>query len=319
MITRAEPEPGSRPGRTKVQAWINGEFKSADEASVPLLSFSLARGLMIFEVLSSHPSDKGPACLALEQHMDRFFRSAELLKMKLPYTKQELMDAVVACGRENGVSEIGAAKWFAYYPGVGLSALPSDDRVEVAVFFDEYSRLGLDQEALSAPVDSGISGYRKCDPRSVPIHAKVCGNYVNAYLAKMEALEKGHNDALLLGVDDYIAEGPTHNTFFVRDGRIFTPPLQQVLKGTTRGFTIDLMEDMGFEVIETKIRPGELPEIEEIFNTSCLVKLQPVRSIDGVPVGETCPGPVTTRIKDRIWEFLGSPSGELEKRYLTYL
>lgn len=302
-----------------MKVWINGEFKPAEEATIPLLSFSLARGLTIFEVLSCHPSDKGPACLCLDQHMDRFFNSAKLLHMKLPYTKEELNRAVLATGRENGVKEIATAKWFAYIPGISLGALPVDDSVEVAIVFDEYSAFGFDQAKLSAPVASGISSYRKCDPRSVPIKAKVVGNYVNGYLSKMEAISKGWGDSILMGCDDFVAEGPTNNTFFVQDGKVMTPPLDRILTGTTRGFVIDVIRDMGLELVEAPISLEDLENVEEAFSTSCLVKIQPIKSLNDRPLGQACPGPVTAKIIDRVWSFLGSPSGELEKKYISYL
>jgi branched-chain amino acid aminotransferase len=299
-----------------MKAWINGELTSWDKATVPILSHSFGRGSAIFEVVDIVLTGSGPAFFGLTEHVDRLFNTADLTYMTLPVQKDELIEAILMTARENGVKS-GACKFFAYYPLIEFSALPQNPQVDIAVFCVDYDLFNVKQEDISAPVNVGVSSFRKLHPDTVPVHAKVVGNYVNPFLSKMEMKKKGYDDVIMLDTRGYVAEGATSNVFFVKDNTLVTPTLDNILPGITRRAVLTIARDMGYDVVERNISPEELPDMDEAFYCGTLVKIQPIRAIEGKEIGSACPGPVTCALKERIKEIL---IGDLPqyKNWLTY-
>lgn len=297
-----------------MKAWLNGEMIDWDKATVPLLSHSFSRGSAIFEVVDIVSTKKGPALFGLSEHIERFFNSAALTFMALPLSRKELADAVVATASANGVKN-GAAKFFAYYPLIEFSVIPTNPQVDVAIFCLDYDLFGVKQEVLSAPVKAGISSFRKIHGGTVPVHAKVVGNYVNSFLAKMEVKKKGYDDVIMLDTAGFVAEGATSNVFFVSDNTVVTPTLTSALPGITRHALIALIRDMGYTMKETDIRPDELLGFDEGFYSGSIVKVQPIASIDGKGLKKPCPGAVTCAVKERMNQAM---RGEIEK-YASWL
>jgi branched-chain amino acid aminotransferase len=300
-----------------MKAWLNGKMVGWEETAIPLLSHSFSRGSAIFEVVDIVATDDGPAFFGLTEHIDRFFNSAALTFMELPVTKEELTSAVLSVAGENGVKN-GAAKFFAYYPGIELTIIPTDPRVAIAVFCLDFDRLGVKRELLSAPVRAGISSFRKVHGETVPVHAKVVGNYVNAYLAKTEVKRRGYDDVIMLDTAGFVAEGATSNVFFVKGDEVKTPTLRSALPGITRHALIEIIRDMGHPMSETDITPGELGSFDEAFYSGSVVKVQPILEIEGKPLGRPCPGPVTCAVKERMNEAMG---GRIDKyrKWLTII
>jgi len=288
-----------------------------ETATVPILSHSFSRGSAIFEVVDVVNTVKGPALFGLAEHIDRFFNSAALTFMELPLTRDELAAAVIATAGQNGVKN-GAAKFFAYYPLIEFSVTPTNPKVDVAIFCTDYAYLGLKQEERSKPARVGISSFRKIHGGTVPVHAKVAGNYVNAFLAKMEVKKKGYDDVIMLDTAGFVAEGATSNVFFVSDDKVKTPTLTSALPGVTRRALIELIRDMGYGMNETDIRPEQLLEFDEAFYSGSVVKVQPIASIDGKDLKKPCPGPVTCAVKEQMNLAI---RGEIEKyaKWLTLI
>lgn len=299
------------------KAWLNGEMVGWEETTVPLLSHSFSRGSAIFEVVDVVTTDKGPAFFGLPEHIDRFFNSAALTFMELPVTKDELKAAVLSVAKENGVRS-GAAKFFAYYPLIEFAVTPANPRVDIAAFCLDYDLLGIRQELLSAPARVGISSFRKVHAETVPVHAKVVGNYVNAYLAKMEVKKRGYDDVIMLDTAGFVAEGATSNVFFVSGGDVKTPTLKSALPGITRHALIEIIRDMGYGMSEADIRPEELSTFDEAFYSGSVVKVQPILSIEGRTLGRSCPGPITCAVKERMTDAM---RGKIDtyKKWLTVI
>jgi len=300
-----------------MEAWIDGRFIDWRQASVPILSHAFGRGLVIFEVINILATQDGPAFFGLKEHVDRFFNSASLISMDLPITRKELVKALLATARRNNVSA-GAGKWFAFYPSVELTPVPRDKRVSIAIFCGDNESFGFDPEKASQPISSGLSSYRKIHPQTVPIKAKLTGHYINAYLGALEMAAKGYDDAIYIDTSGLVAEGGTHTYFFVKDGIIKTPPLERVLPGTTRAAVIEVARAAGHRVEETDIRVEELAQVDEAFCTGSLIKVTPVRAIEGRPLGQVCPGPVTASVAaamDKV--YLGE--SELHRHWLTLI
>ncbi len=284
-----------------MKAWINGEFVDWDKANVSLLSHSFGRGSAIFEVLDIVNTSKGPAYFGLKEHVDRLFNSAEYIFMNLPLTKEAVTAALCSTAAENGVT-LGAAKLFAYFSVPEFTAIPQNPQVDVAIFCVDFDEFGIKQEDLSAPVRVGISTFTKIHPSSVPVQAKVVGNYVNAYLAKMEVKQKGFDDVIMLDMDGFVAEGATANLFFVKNGKVVTPKLKNALPGVTRIAVLEAMAEIGYPVEETDIKPEKLGEYDEAFYSGSLAKIQPISAIEGKEVGNACPGPVTETLTKKMRE-----------------
>jgi branched-chain amino acid aminotransferase len=301
-----------------MKVWINGEFKRLEDANVSLLSHSFGRGSAIFEFMDIVPAKGGPAYFGLKEHIDRLFRSADLVYMDIPMTKDEILDAFIETAKVNNITE-GASKIFCYLPEIELTIIPSDPKVNVAIITIDYTFFDEKKiKDISRPMAAGISTFRKLHPDTVPVHAKVVANYVNGYLAKMEVKKRGYDDVIMLDTNGYVAEGATSNTFFVKDGRILTPKLDNTLSGITRMCVLELAKDLGIAAEETDIGPDELPGMDEAFYTGSFVKILPMKSIEGKKIGDACPGPVTSRLISAIKDIY---TGKNEKftKWLTYI
>ena len=273
---------------------INGSFVAWKEATVHMMSHGFSRGSTIFEVISFNQSRQGMAVFRLEDHIRRFFRSAELLDMEIPFTHEDLCRTVAATIRKNRVRQ-GFVKVLGYYPQVAFEILPPQRRVEVAIFaFDPQS----DLEGVDFPIEEGttvgISKWRKLDPQTVPIEAKAAANYLNGMVARAEVRQRGFKDVLMLDTRGYLAEGGTEAYFFVKDGKLLSPALGTVLASITRRSVLEAAAFMGIETVEDRFLPDLAYEADEMFISSTPFKVLPVRRIED-RVLETIPGPVTAR------------------------
>lgn len=276
-----------------MKAWVNGKLCNYEDITVHLLSHSFSRASAIFEVMEIVHTDEGPCFFCLDEHIRRFFSSAQATFMELPITPKELIDALSQTARANRI-ESGVAKFFAYYPDLGLGTLPASSRIDVAVFCFGYGQMGIEHTHGEISVSAGISSFRKIDPHATAVHAKVVGNYVNGYLAKREVQQKGFDEAIMLDTHGYIAEAPTANIFLIKDTVIETPPAENVLPGITRALLIQVLAKMGLSVRESLIRPEDLVQYQEAFFSGTLSHVQPIHLLEGRAL--ECPGPVTRAI-----------------------
>lgn len=301
----------------KMEAWINGEFKGWEEANVSILSHSFGRGSAIFEVMDIVSTPDGPAYFGLQHHIDRLMRSAELMYMDLPLQRDEIISACLETARRNRVSR-GGAKLFAYYPGIEFEVMPQNPEVHLAIFCVDFDAFGMQQSDLSAPVDVGIASYKKLHPETIPIHAKVCGGYVNGFLATAEAKKNGYDDVINIDTNGYIAESAAASVFFVRDGVLHTARDEAVLRGITRMILIQLAAHLEIDVNAADILPDALKSMDEAFFAVSLKHIQPIRSINGNPLTIPCPGPLTSRLTEALSR-VQTGRNEHFKEWLTYL
>ncbi len=278
-----------------MKAWIDGELVPAEEATIPILSHGFSRGSSIFEVLDIAETASGPICFRLDAHVDRFFNSAWLLHMAIPFGKDELIAAVLDTVRANGATD-GSVKFFGYYSGVEYGLVPETSAVSVAIFtYDPFG--GGRRTDLSNPVAAGISAVQKISPNSGSVHAKACGNYVNSFLAKHEVMQRGYGECIMLDDSGCVAEGSLANIFFVKGDAIFTPELRNALPGITRDSCIEIIRGLNIDITERDITPEEAIASDEAFFTGSVIRIKPIASIDGNALGGSCPGPVTERIR----------------------
>lgn len=279
--------------------YLDGEYRSWDEANVHIMSHSFGRGSAIFEVIGFHETAAGPAVFRLDEHVSRFRKSALLLEMEPPLTDGELHEAVLQTVKRSGLNS-GFIKVFGFYPEISFKILPLQKRFQVAVFvFSPGEALGEMQESENGSVTACVSRWRRLDPETVPIEAKVAANYVNGMVARMESRKRGFDYAVQLDTQGFIAEGGTESLFLVRDGGLLTPSLGTVLHSITRKSLLEIAETMGMKTFIGRLSPGLLDEADEIFFSGTSTKLLPIRQIEA-RILRGAPGPVTRSISARM-------------------
>ena len=274
-----------------LQVWMNGQMIPRRDATVPILSHGFSRGSAIFDVLGIHPGPNGPMAFRLDDHLKRLMKSAELLEMELAYTTEEIIGAIKATVKANGI-ERGIIKILAFWGDEAIIDLVLDSRLDVAVFaIPESEELVLDkQHSISACV----ARWRKIHPETVPVGAKACANYMNGYLARKDAVSRGFDIGIMLGTDGFLAEGSTESVFIVKDGVLMTPPVGRILSSITRLSVLEAVPEIGIPVVERPITADELSAADEMFTVHTGTKVEAVARFEDRQL--EAPGPVTARV-----------------------
>jgi branched-chain amino acid aminotransferase len=226
--------------------------------------------------------------------MERFDRSAKMIMMDLPYSVDDMVEAVKATIMENGlVSCYVRPIAFRGYGVMGLDPLPAPINVSVAAWpWGTY----LGEEAIEHGMDVGVSSWRSRGNNAHPPSIKATANYLNSSLARIEANKHGYAEAILLNEVGNVCEGTGENVFVVSGGAISTPPVSDgILEGITRDSVMRIARDKGFEVVERSLIRTDLYQADEVFMCGSAAEVTPVRSVDGRVIGE--PGPVTREIQ----------------------
>ena len=283
--------------------FLNGDFVAWNQATVHIMSHSFGRGSAIFEVLSLHETNAVPAIFRLDKHIERLFKTAELLNMELPISKEALYEAVMATVKRNGISK-GFIKIIGFYPQIAFEIIPPQKRLDISVFVVDPAQ---DFGGLDFPTKRGtticISRWRKLDPQSVPIEAKVAANYLNGMMARSEAKMRGFENGIMLDTQGFIAEGGTESIFLVNDDRLMTPSLGTVLDSITRKSLLQAAKAIGIEAIEERLPSDLLFEANEIFLSGTPFKVLPVKRIEDQVI-EGTPGPFTRKLSTLLDEII---------------
>jgi branched-chain amino acid aminotransferase len=283
--------------------YLDGKYCLWEEAKIHIMSHSVGRGSAIFEVIGFHETKTGPAVFRLDEYVARFLNSAALLEMEPPLSAAALREAVLETIRKNGLRQ-GVIKMMGFYPEIAFKILPPGKRFQVAVFvFDLEGDLGEQAQAGEGSVTACVSRWRRLDPQTVPIEAKVAANYMNGIVARTEARNLGFDYAILLDTRGCLAEGGTESFFLVREGRLLTPSLGTILNSITRRTILEVAGTMGIETFAGRLEPELLGAAEEVFFSGTTTKLLPVRQV-GERVLQEVPGPVTRRLASRMGEIV---------------
>ena len=291
--------------------WFNGEFVPWDEAKIHVMSHALHYGSSVFEGIRAYKTATGPAVWLFDGHAKRLFDSAKIYRMEIPYSYDEIKEAMLETIRVNKHEACYIRPIvFRGYGEIGVD--PRGCPVDVVIATMEWGRY-LGPEAIEQGVDVCVSSWQRMAPNTFPALAKSGANYANSQLIKLEALENGYVEGIALDVAGYVSEGSGENLFIVRDGTLITPPLSfSVLGGLTRGAVITLAKDLGIPTQEEAI-PRELLYIaDEVFFTGTAAEITPIRSIDKVTIGAGRRGPITERLQV---EFFGITEGEIADRH----
>jgi len=253
----------------------------------------------------------------LEEHVERLFDSGKIYRMDIPFTKEEMCEAVLDTIKTNKLKECYIRPVvFRGYGELGVNPLKNPLEVVIAVW-EWGSYLG--QEALELGVDVGVSTWRRMAPDTLPNMAKAGANYMNSQLVKMEALQNGYDEGIMLDYQGMVSEGSGENIFIIKDNIIYTPSMSSsLLKGITRDSIIQLAIKMGLEVREEQIPREMLYMADEIFFTGTAAEVTPVRSVDRITIGSGKRGPITEKLQKSFFEIL---EGEVKDNFgwLTYL
>jgi len=275
----------------KGKVWLNGNFIPWEKATVPLLSHGFSRASAIFEVLGIHKGPDGPVAFRIDQHLKRLYRSAELLGMKLDYSNDDIATAVAETVQVNNM-ERGLVKLLAYWGEEAVIKLVLESNLDLAIFAIPASEeLGLDN---TQPISACLSKWRKIHPETMPVEAKACANYLNGYLVRKEALERGFDVGFTLGTDGFLAEGSIESVFLVKDGILKTPPLGRILSSITRMSVLQAASTLGIPISEDAILPEALFSADEIFVSHTGIKVSPVARFENRTI--QAPGPVTRQL-----------------------
>lgn len=281
------------------QVWMNGHFVDGDRATVPLLSHGFSRGSAIFETFGVHESPEGPAAYRLDRHLARLERSAELLGMTIGFDAQQITQAIAETVHRNGVGR-GLVKVIAYWGEEAVVSLVPTADLDVAIFaFANGGEIRLDDVT---PISACLAPWRKLHPETVPVEAKVCANYLNGYLTRKHAIDRGFDVGLMLDLDGRLAEGSTESVFIVRDGVLCTPPSGQILASVSRMSVLEIAEVAQIPVEEVDLWPDDLNTAQEMFTSHTGVKVHPIGRFEGRDLG--APGPVTSKLINLVDDIL---------------
>ncbi len=291
--------------------WYNGELVPWDEAQVHVFAHALHYGSSVFEGIRAYPTPRGPAVLGLEPHVRRLFDSCKIYRMPIPYSQEEISQAILETIRANKLESCYIRPLV--FRGLGVISLdPRPCPVEVIVGTIAMGRF-LGGESIENGIDVGVSSWQRMAPNTFPAMAKVGGQYINSQLIVMESHDRGFSEAVVLNTAGQVSEGSGENIFLVKDGVLLTPPLAaSILGGITRAFVIQLARDLGYQVREEMITREMLYLADEAFFTGTAAQVTPIRSVDGIQVGAGKRGPVTARLQE---QFFGIARGEIEDRF----
>ncbi len=291
--------------------WFNGRLIPWDQAQVHVAVHALHYGSSVFEGIRAYEAGNGPAIFCLGPHVDRLFNSAKIYRMEIPYTKEEIKQAIVDTVKANR-HKACYIRPLAFRGFDSFSLDPRTCPVEVVIITIEWGRY-LGPEAIEQGVDVGVSSWRRMAPNTFPAAAKIGGQYINSQLITMEAAEHGYAEGIALDANGFVSEGSGENIFVVSNSNILTPPLaSSILQGVTRHCVITLAEDLGDQVREELIPREVLYMADEAFFTGTAAEITPIRSIDGIAIGAGRRGPVTERLQA---EFFAITNGRTPDRH----
>ena len=296
--------------------WMDGAFVDWDKAQVHVLSHTLHYGLGVFEGIRCYDTAAGPAIFRLPEHIDRLFDSAHIAGLEMPFSRDDIGQAIIDTVKVNEVRECYIRPLvYLGYGELGINNSHCPVCVTIAVWpWGAY----LGESALSEGIRVCISSYTRHHVNVMMTKAKVCGNYANSQLAKMEAIRSGFDEAIMLDVQGNVGEGSGENIFIVRNGVLKTPPLTAILEGITRNSVIDLARQMGLTVRETVFSRDELYIADEVFFTGTAAELTPIREVDNRKIGSGYPGPITHKLQQAFFRIVQGKD-DAHKSWLTFI
>ena len=296
--------------------WYDGKFVPWRDANTHVLTHTLHYGAGVFEGVRAYQADQGTAIFRLQDHTDRLFNSAKIIDMEIPFNKQEINQAQIDIISKNNLSS-GYMRPMCFYGSEGMGLRADNLKVHCIVAAWEWGSY-LGEENMKNGIRVKTSSYSRHHVNVAMCKAKLNGNYINSMLALNEVLRDGYDEALMLDVDGFVAEGSGENVFIVKDDMLFTPELTSALDGITRKTIITIAKSLDISVIEKPITRDEVYTAEEAFFTGTAAEVTPIRELDNRIIGEGRRGPITTKLQ-RLYFDAANGKSSLSESWLTYV
>ena len=296
--------------------WLDGEFVPWKEAKVHVLTHTLHYGMGVFEGIRAYKTDKGTSIFRLDDHIDRLFASAHILNMPMPFDKKTIVKACAEVVKKNSL-ETAYIRPMCFYgaEGMGLRADNLKTHVMIAAWaWGSY----LGSEGLEKGIRVKTSSFSRHHVNITMCKAKANGNYMNSMLALQDAISGGYDEALLLDVDGYVAEGSGENIFIARNGVLYTPDLTSALEGITRDTIIKFADINNIVLKEKRITRDEVYIADEAFFTGTAAEVTPIRELDNRIIGNGKRGPLTKKLQSQYFDCV---SGKIDEynNWLNYI
>ncbi|AVP56639.1 branched-chain amino acid transaminase [Pulveribacter suum] len=284
--------------------WMDGQMVDWRDAKIHVLTHTLHYGCGAFEGVRAYETADGTAIFRLQEHTQRLFNSAKILRMPMPFSQEEINEAQRAVVRENNLQScylrplvwIGSEK---------LGVSPKGNRIHVMVAAWAWGAY-LGEEGMKRGIRVKTSSYTRHHVNITMTQAKTVSNYTNSILANMEALDDGYDEALLLDASGFVSEGAGENIFVVKDGRIYTPDLSAgALNGITRNTVLHIAQDLGLELVQKRITRDEVYIADEAFFTGTAAEVTPIRELDRIQIGSGSRGPITEKVQSAFFDIVG--------------
>ena len=295
--------------------WFDGKMVPWREANVHVLTHTLHYGMGVFEGVRAYATDAGPAIFRLDDHTRRLLDSAKIMNMTIPYSIDELNEAQKAAVRDNNLDS-AYLRPMCFYGSEGMGLRADNLKTHTIVAAWEWgSYLGADN------MENGIriktSSFTRHHVNISMCKAKANGHYINSMLALQEAITDGYDEALLLDVEGFVAEGSGENIFVIRDNIIYTPDLTSALNGITRNTIMAIANDLGYELVEKRITRDEVYIADEAFFSGTAAEVTPIRELDNRPIGSGTRGPITKELQTLYFDIV---HGKVDKykNWLTH-
>ena len=291
--------------------WHDGKLVPWREATTHVLTHSLHYGLAVFEGLRAYKTAGGTAIFRLREHTERLFNSAHIFMMKMPYDKETLIAAQREVVRANNL-ESCYVRPIAFYGSEKMGVSPKGAQVHVSIAAWPWGAY-LGADGLEKGIRVKTSSFARHHINVTMCRAKFSGTYANSILANQEAVDHGYDEALLLDVDGYVAEGAGENLFLVKNGRLYEPELTSALIGITRDSVIQLAHDIGLEVHAKRITRDDIYIADEAFFTGTAAEVTPIRELDNRVIGAGKRGPVTEKLQSMFFDVVNGRNPKYAK------
>ena len=283
--------------------WMDGELVDWRDAKIHVLTHTLHYGCGVFEGVRAYNTVNGTAVFRLQEHTDRLFNSAKILRMQMPFSKEQVNEAHKQVVKANGLEScyIRPLVWIGSQK-MGVS--PKGNQIHMMVAAWAWGAY-LGEEGMQRGIRVKTSSFTRHHVNITMTQAKAVSNYSNSILANMEALDDGYDEALLLDASGFVSEGAGENVFVVKDGVVYTPDLSAgALNGITRNTTMAICKDLGIEVVQKRITRDEIYIADECFFTGTAAEVTPIRELDRVQIGIGRRGPVTEKIQNAFFDIV---------------
>ena len=284
--------------------WMNGDLVDWDQARVHVLTHTLHYGCGAFEGVRAYNTAGGTAIFRLREHTERLFNSAKILRMKIPFSFEQVMDAQHQVVRANKL-ESCYLRPLTWIGSEKLGVSPKGNKVHLMIAAWEWGAY-LGEEGMKRGIRVKTSSFTRHHVNITMTQAKTVSNYTNSILANLEATDDGYDEAMLLDASGFVSEGAGENLFIVKNGVVYTPDLSAgALNGITRNTVFAICSDLGLKLVEKRITRDEVYICDEAFFTGTAAEVTPIRELDRITLGSGSRGPVTEKIQNAFFEIVG--------------